>query len=132
MADLDLERLKLTRERIALMERAFANYSGLSGDAYWHHVFDMIAPIPELCRLANIGLESIVENDTLKAQVQQAEAREKAARIEGLREGFDLAEENAEVSDSDGWHKLDPFIDWDIAYAARDRRIRELEGEGKT
>ena len=52
----------------------------------------------------------------LRARVAALESRV----IDAMREGFELAVEYAEVSEHDGWHRVDPFVDWGVARKALD------------
>lgn len=39
----------------------------------------------------------------------------RAAEERGLRRGFQIAEEHADVSEHNGWHRTDPHVEWDGA-----------------
>ncbi len=60
-----------------------------------------------------------------KVAAQEVAHALNAARAQGLRDGFNLAEEDAEISTHDGWHTTEPNIDWSIA---RERLTSELKG----
>jgi hypothetical protein len=44
----------------------------------------------------------------------QADAKAEGWR-EGLQAGFDIARDNAEISEHDGWHRTGPRNDWTVA-----------------
>lgn len=65
------------------------------------------------------------ERDSLRSQLQAAQQERDAARVERVkwvRAGFDIAQEHAEVSETDGWHRVDPHIDWAMA----ERKLAEF------
>jgi hypothetical protein len=49
-----------------------------------------------------------------------------AARRDGLRAGVELARENAEISETDGWVRTAPFIEWRSVERKLELAIRAL------
>jgi len=59
-----------------------------------------------------------------KASAAEAIACElRGARPASIQQGFDLAYDNAEISEHDGWHRVAPFIEWGIARKALDAAL---------
>lgn len=60
------------------------------------------------------------------AHVERARAevaRLRAERPMLIQQGFDIAYDNAEVSEHDGWHRVGPFIEWGVARKALDAAL---------
>ncbi len=52
-------------------------------------------------------------------------------QIEAMRKGFDLAYERAEIFETDGWHRTDPYICWEFAEKELEEEIEKLKNPGR-
>lgn len=51
-------------------------------------------------------------------------------RLKALQDGYDIARDNAEVSEVNDCGPTDPFIDWDCAYTALNRALERAQKAG--
>lgn len=70
-----------------------------------------------------VGTLPTEDTDALFAEID----RLRSVAESSLRSGFELARENAEVSESDGWHRTDPYIYWDVAEKALEKALDEVK-----
>ncbi len=75
---------------------------------------------------------AFLESRDEKLVAKDAEIERLTVGIEkAMRDGFELAVDNAEISEHDGWHRTDPRNDWDYARKQLDERIATIRKAGQ-